>query len=358
MDDEDRSSACSCSSSSSRYYRKHRHRRKSRHNTDQLDTSFSHSQASSFKPPSFSLQSNMEMTRSQQAPIIIEKVVPNTMMTIPQASPQYVLEQPQQSFNPPAPLQQKNVNYAPYSSNYEINEHGEKITPGGNRIVYMDVVQPNKTKEEHYITPTPRSRSHRRRSKHIPVIDLKSVENFIKIEKSKQRKKQKDDNDSEDNYLSTSDVLELVEGYFDDYKSKKVELNSDDAQAMLNHIATSPKKTKHRRSKSSYNNTHRESRSILTSGPTVNYVERPSIVSPFQQPNIPVLNTDQVNEYVANIYGTSEKTFESNESEHNNTEQFNNNAGVNENFPAAFRYMQSSVNPMLLREYRNAFTGI
>ena len=340
MDDEERSSVCSCSSSSSsstKHRRRHRHRRKSRHNTDQFHASFSQSQTSTFNP---------SLVSAQKAPIIIEKVVPNPMIALPQTSPQYASEQPQQSLISPNPDQQTNVNYIPYSNTYQVNEHGEKITQEGNRIVFMDVVQPNinnnKNEAEQYITPTPRSHSHRRRrrSKHIPVIDLRSIENFINKEKSKQR--QKDDNDSEDHYLSTADVLELVEEYFDDYKGKKIELNGDDADIMLQHIEASSKKIKHRRSKNSHNEARRGGHSLLTSGPSVNYVERPPIISP------PVFNSDPVNEYVTKMYGTSEKT------EHETQPPVNNDE-ANQNYMSPFRYMQSSVNPLLLREYRNAY---
>ncbi len=357
MDDEERSSSCSSSSSSTDHNRHHHEKSKT----------FSHLHTGSFDPSS--IPNNMG---TKKLPIIIEKVVPNPMITRP---PQYLLEQSDQSFNPFIPIQQSDNNCIPFSETYQINEHGEKITQDGNRILFMDVIQPNmidnKLETKSYITP----KSRRKRSKHIPIIDLRSVENLLQEKKFKQREKSIDKHEKnfEDNHLSTSDMLEVVESYFEDYQGRKSKLNNDDAQTMLEHFQGSHKK-EHRRTKSPDNITHhrrRRKRSTLTAGPSVNYVERPAIRAPSQPKSIEpeqqsistVLNNEQVDEYVSNVYGTPEKTsrpsspINHQESQQSSTNT-NKNIAIQQDYLSPFRYMQSSVNPLLFREYRNAFYGI
>jgi hypothetical protein len=366
MDGEEPSS---CSSSSTEYHHHHRRRSKSKtkHRTDPLNASFSHSHTSSFDPSSSFIQNNMEM---KKAPIIIEKVVPNPMITTHQ---KYSLEQPEQSFNP---IQQTDDNYSLFSDTYQINERGEKITKEGNRIVFMDVIQPdtinnNTTSTTTELQPYKPPRSHRKRSKHIPVIDLRSVENLLKKSKSKSHRKN-DDNDEipfENDHLSTSDMLEIVEGYFEDYKGRKLKLDSDDAQAILAHFESSHQ-TKHRQTSNPNNHHHhhrRRTHSTLTAGPGVNYVERPSIrpksIESQQQPIPSVLNNEQVGQYVSNIYGTPKNPSQPSSpiSPHepepsNDVNQLT--TATNLEYISPFRYMQSSMNPLLLREYRNNFQGI
>jgi hypothetical protein len=308
----------------------------------------------------------------KKAPIIIEKVVPNPIKT---RRRKYILEQPQQSFNQSIPIQQQtDGNYIPFSDTYQINERGEKITSEGNRIVFMDVIQPNVINDNIEPKPHLTPKSRRKHSRHVPVIDLRSVESLLRDKKSQQRRKSRDHKEEnlEDPHLSTSDMLEIVEGYFEDYRGRKLKLNGHDAQTMLDHLESSNKKL-HRRTSHSNEKTHRHHRrnhSTLTAGPGVNYVERPSIqpppepaaIEPPPQPVLSVSNTAQVDEYVSNIYGTPEKTSQpSSAINHQETPSSNNTdpmAVTNPNYISAFRYMQSSVNPLLLREYRNVFNGI
>ncbi len=404
MDDEEHSSSCSCSSSSnsSKEYNRVRHgRQKSKYDTEQVDISFS--QSSSFDPAMVSVQNNTDIKKTQPAPIIIEKVVPNPIMTIPQNYPTYRMQSfnssipmqqsfnssipIQQSFNPPIPIQQTTVNYAPYSDNYHINERGEKITSEGNRIIYMDVIQPNTiipnfqpppyttqppsyttqpppytTQPPPYTTQSVRSYSHRRRSKHIPIINLQSIENLFNEKKSKQRQTNIYDNEKNlsEQQLTTSDMLEIVEGYFEDYKGRRIQLDGHDAQAMLGHLEPSSKKD-HRRPDSVNKKTHRRRRSYSTINiaSSINYVEKSVIKSPSQHSSIhkqAEYNNEQANDYVSGVYGTSRSI--TTPTNHQETQRVNTVALSDQDFISPFRYMQSSMNPLLLREYRNTFSGV
>ncbi|CAF1063614.1 unnamed protein product [Adineta steineri] len=415
MEDEEASSTCSCSSSSvssREYNRHHRRRQKSKYDqTDQINISALQSQTSAFEPTN--IQNNIDSKKTQQGPIIIEKVVPNQMTTISQKQPTYILQQPQSPyiqqqpqspymiqqpqspyiieqppplpFNHSIPIQETSVNYAPYSEDYQVNERGEKITNEGNRILYMDVIQPNMMmNNNNNIEPIPyiaqpvmsRPRRRRRRPKSIPIIDLQSVEKIFSEKKPKQRRRTSiisDQHNIHDEQLSTSDMLEIVEGYFEDYKGRKIKLDGHDAQTMLSQLESSSKRDR-RRSKSSNNKTsrRRQSYSTMNVGPTVSYVDRSIIKSPPkhgsieqpQQQQPPTFNNEQVNEYVSNIYGTCEKTSQSIRSTatpHHEPEPSNQINTVNpteQDFISPFRYMQSSINPLLLREYRHTFGGI
>ncbi|CAF2716739.1 unnamed protein product [Rotaria sp. Silwood2] len=413
MDDEESSSSSSCSSSSS--IKSDRHRRKgpnARLDTNQSNAANLPSQTSSFDP--LSVRNNMEMKRPQQTPIVIEKVVPNPMITIPQKRPKYILEQPQESFDYSTPVQETNVDYADcvsLSDSYQINERGEKITKEGNRILFMDVIQPNLTNNKieppsyilqksyttstsntipksyikpkpyttpkSYIIPKAHPRSHRRRTSHIPVIDLQSLQNLFNQRKFKQRRESIDSDEKQlnDYHLTTSDMLEIVEEYFEDYKGRKIKLNKHGTQSTLDNLE-SVSEDEHREANISNHKTHRhrQSHSKLISGPLLNYVERSSIrpvskqasVEP-NQSNLSVFHNQQINEYESNIYGKSGKISQTIKSptpstNHHETQTSNksNNVDVTttQDYISPFRYMQSSVNPLLLREYRKAFGAV
>ena len=107
----------------------------------------------------------------------------------------------------------------------------------------------------------------------------------------------------------------------------------------------------------------RQHHSTIKSGPPINYVERSQIKLPSQQ-SLPArrsLNNEQVDEYVSSIYGSSEKAASSIKS---STSHQHTQANVpeptmqNQEFISPFRYMQSSINPLLLHEYRQAYGGI
>jgi hypothetical protein len=254
------------------------------------------------------------------------------MLTRP---PQYILEQ----------SQQPDDNSIPYSDIYQVNERGEKITQEGNRILFMDVIQPDIINNKHESKP---SKTHRKRSKHIPMIDLRTFENLLQDKQSKQHEKNINNQD-----LSTSDMLEIVEGYFEDYKGRKLKLNGDDAQKILDHFEASHKK-QHRQTSNSNNKTHRRRRShsTLTTGPSVNYVERSAIKPPSIEQEQQSISS---NEYVSNTYGTSSSPSHYDSQPSDDT---NNIPGIEQDYISPFRYMQSSVNPILFREYRHAFNGI
>ncbi|CAF1041732.1 unnamed protein product [Adineta ricciae] len=381
MDDEDRSSSCSCSSSSSSsdISNRHHHRRrlKSKYDhVDQLNAELVRSQTSSFDP---TLPNNIDIKPVilQQTPIIIEKVVPNSIVSFQQKQPSYIF--PQSILQPP-PLQECTPSYATYSDTYQINEHGERITTDGNRILFMDVIQPNAQQKSieptSYITqPVHRAHSQRRRSKPIPVVDLQSIEKLFNERKSKQRRAslRHDQDDSDINQLTTSDMLDIVEGYFEDYRGRKLKLNGHDAQAMIRHLESSSTSKKKNRQESDSSNKqmyheygHRRRRqhhSTIKSGPSINYVERSQMKLPSQQ-SLPArrsLNNEQVDEYVSSIYGSSEKAASSIKSStsHQHTQANAPESTLqNQEFISPFRYMQSSINPLLLQEYRQAYGGI
>ncbi|CAF2077689.1 unnamed protein product [Rotaria magnacalcarata] len=420
MDDEDRSTSSSCSSSSSEsnQYDRHRHssKQRSKHETDPFNTLVPQSQTSSFDP-SLAPQYNVQFNTIQKPPIVIEKVIPNNrMMAIPQQVPNYafqqveqaqnygfqqaeqtqnygfqqaeqvptyVFQQPQQVFNPSVPIQEPDTDYASMYDGYYINERGEKITREGNRILYMDVIQANATdndlvpkSNEASKVPRRHRRRHRRRFNHVPVLDAQAVESIINEKKAKQQRRKT--TDADEKYLTTSDMLEMVDEYFGEYKGKKHKSKNHPVQTKLDHLELSNIQ-EYQESNSSNNKTYhrrRRSHATLTSGPSITYVERPppmkhaseqTWIEHQQQSNFPPLNNEQVNEYVTNIYGTSKHELQSVKSpapSTNNREAqaFQTNTHpvtpTNEEFISPFRYMQSSVNPLLIREYHKALRGV
>ena len=201
MDDEDQSCTCTSSSSShqsssstmSSISTKHS-RKQNRHtlnkpktvnDTDQFNLAFSNLQTSSFEPvlPE-------KKFKIIKRPIIIEKVLPKPIQPIPILNPKLPLQLTD-------PIQKLHVdcNQPEDSSSisYQINEHGEKVTKDGNRIVFMDVVRMNPNQSpptdlQPYKSSTPRARSHRHRtSKKIPIIDMRSIEQLFNEENSKQK---------------------------------------------------------------------------------------------------------------------------------------------------------------------------
>ncbi|CAF1215279.1 unnamed protein product [Rotaria sp. Silwood1] len=397
MDDEEISSSCSCSSSSRSSMKSDRHRRtrsNAKHDIDQLNTAGLHLQTTSFNP--LSVQNNIEIKRSQQAPIVIEKVIPNPMITFSKKRPRYILEQPQELFDYSISTNETDVDTISVSDSYQVNERGEKYTKEGNRILFMDVIQPkltnNKTEPLSYITPKSNkistsnitqkpyiipknhSRSHRRRTTHIPVIDLKSIHSLINQKKYEQRQTSidSDENQSDHYNLTTSDMLEIVEEYFEDHRGRKLKINNHNTQTTLDHLESVSENDYHDENRSnnkSHRRRRRQSYSTLISGPSLNYVERPSVRSTSKKTLIEskkshpsVLN----NEHVSNNYGTSGKISQTIKSPTLSTKpdatQISNNPKtsdiINQDFISPFRYMQSSVNPLLLREYRKAFNAI
>ena len=389
VDDEEASttSSCSCSSSSSlsslsmKSGRLHRHRQDSYEDIEQFNALASNSQTNLLNSSS-SKQNDMEIIPLQRTPIVIEKLMPNPIIGVPQNYPSYILEQPQQVSYPSIPVQDTIPTYTAFSDTYRINERGEKITEEGNRILFSDVIQPNvinnNIQAQSYKTPKFYAYSNRKRSKHIPVIDLQSIQNLLNNRAFKQRRKSIniDEKTLQDHHLATSDMLEIVEEYFEDHKGRKIKLNNHNTQALVDYLE--PSNTKRRRSTHNKRVRRRRTHSTLNAGPSISYVERPyvrpsaehgSIELQQQEPTPFVINNERVNEYVSNIYGTSEKKSRSPKSSsssssshnHHETETTNttNNVNVqNQDFVLPLQYMQSSINPLLLREYRKPFGEI
>ena len=290
MDMEEHSSSCNESTSSRENRRRHHRRRsrsKTRHHPDTLNRSFSQSHTGSFDPTLIPVTNNLSFTKP---PIIIEKVLPNSMLT---PRPVYPFEQ-----HSPLPIDDPEP--------YHVREHCEKISRISNRILSMDVIQPSNNDQTR--------KSHRKRSKHIPVLDLRSMENLLK-ETEHHRHTATHRSAAHDD-----DRAEIVEGYFEDSRGRKLKLNGTDAQTMLEHFETSHRPHRHR------------TPSTFTAGPDINYVERsssqlPSMNSPPPPPPI---------EHEENVQAPAEP-FDT------------------PDFISPFRYMQSSVNPSLFREYRHLF---
>lgn len=267
MDMEERSSSSNRSTTSTEYRHRHRHHRsppKVQHHSNPLSNPFALSRTGSFDPTTIP---PFQPREQPKPPIIIEKVLPNSM-----PRPQYTFDQSQHIV-------------ADDDDTYPINEQSEKMSKEGNRIVYMDVIR---SSDNQPIKP------HRKRSKKVPVLDLRSLENLF-------------------HHSHDPNDLEIIEGYFEDSRGRKIKLDGNDAQTILEHLETSDRH-----------------HSTITSGPDINYVERPSQFPSIEAPP-----------------STSNPQPE--------VEQPPTNPEDNPDFISPFRYMQSSVNPLLLREYRHLF---
>jgi hypothetical protein len=396
MEDEEHSCSCSCSSKSSSLAssitteysrRQNRHRRSNKEklndDTDQFNASFSQLQTSSFEP--VSTQNHLDLKETGQKPIIIEKVAPKSISSIPVLNRKL----PQQALNSSDSSPKTNINYISSSDfpsfSYEINERGEKITKEGNRIVFMDVVRPTKAKKPTepptYVPLKSRSRPHRQRpSKHIPVVDIQSVEKIFKEKKSKiQRRATLTTNKHSEDYLNdtkdltTVDMFEILDGYYEDHDGHKIKLSNHEAQSLLDQLESSDKKKPQRKnsvmsstdsSKSEIR--HRHTRPIFTIAPSVHYGERPSIPSLSQsqtssarkqKPPAPlVLTDDKLHEYVSNIYGTARSAKSSSSSDnHEERKPLNETAVIEVGYASALRYMRSSLNSNFLRQQHHAY---
>ena len=315
------------------------------HTTDQFDRSLANLQVSSFEP-------TPRLTQfTTPAPIIIEKKIP----ALPVLNP--ILPEPR-SIPPPhrhrrpkshLPSYEGNVDYIPssdpFSIAYQINERGEKITQDGNRLVFMDVVRPTLNNNKPYesnVYSVPRKKLHHRRSTHIPVLDLKSIEEMF--EKKGARRRQSihldeqtiDPAHSEKRSLTTTDLFRSID---------------EDRGSVLSSLSTSKKSIQsspssaigHRVSISS--RSHRSDKSI------------PSLIEKKVYPSPPVLTDEQLNRYVSTIYGVAGSIRSSSRSTSHRQVSASSTSSmksplVQSPFMSNFRYMQSSINSNLMREYR------
>ena len=256
MDDEDHSCSCSSSTSSTNssiktmssasteYSRKTNRSRlqksKTMDDTDQFNLPLSNLQTSFFEP----IQSRKNTTRKKR-PIIIEKVLPKSAVSIPILYPKL----------PPSTSNSPNSNeeilldsHQPFDStsiSYEINDRGEKITKQGNRIVFMDVVRMN-TDPKAIESPSYQSSTSRRRhrshrhpvSKQIPIIDLQSIERLFNEKDStnpprasittEHRAKEQT---QYTHHSTTPAQFEIIEQYFEDYQGNKIQSPDRSKQA-------------------------------------------------------------------------------------------------------------------------------
>ncbi|CAF3200146.1 unnamed protein product [Rotaria socialis] len=389
MEDEDKSSSYTCSSkscsslssSSTQHSCKRSQRRsykqKSFDDTDQFEESLSNAQASSFEP--ISTSKNSHVREKRKAPIVIEKVVPTVPTSIPILNP-ILPQQPLDISNCEQESTAGSLSKSDVPSfSYRINEHGEKITKEGNRIVFMDVIRPNtnnNTIDPQSDRPSKfRSRSRRQwQPKHIPVIDIQSIQRFIDENNSKNQRqtsasiindKSVDRANDTTPRLKTTDMTEIIDEYFKDYNGHKTKLSNHETQSIDDRVK-SPNTQKPRRTASIISSTHssangslhRRSQSTVNAGVKVNYVRRSttSSTSSIVKPIVPVFSDEKLDEYISNIYGTN-RSITSKTSSKNREESKSSNipTTLNPTYIPAFRYMQSSVNSNLFREYYNAY---
>jgi len=111
---------------------------------------------------------------------------------------------------------------------------------------------------------------------------------------------------------------------------------------------------------------HRHNHSVLTVGPSVNYVERPLVSSLTQNdvssqikqnsPTPQILTSEKLNEYLSNIYGIARSVQSTSSSTtHQDIKSLDRAAVANATYISAFRYVRSSMNRNLFEEYRNAY---
>jgi hypothetical protein len=416
MEDEDQSCACNysskSSSSSSSISTEYSHQQSQHHSsrekspqsddTDQINLLFSNFETSTFEP--ISTQNYFER---KKPPIIIEKVLPKPVSSIPILNP--IL--PQQSSTS---FQEVNINYIPQSDfssiPYRINERGEKITKDGNRIIFMDVVRPTINKNPNDLQPytsyTSRPRSHRKRTskKQLPVYDVDKIQRLFDETKSQKQQHATSNTDDKSNndsnnikHLTASDMLEILDGYFEDPHGQKTKLNNHELQAMLDHFESSNQSKEQHQSSiiSSINSSksrghHRRSISKLTTGSSTNNETNPSITSVSQMqpipiikhtsPTLPVFDCSKVNEYIANIYGTlqsikstspsiGQQESKSSSSSVDKQETLSSSSPIgqqaikisdrtavyNAAYVSGFGYTRNGTNSNLIQEYRNAY---
>ena len=396
---ENEEDSCSCnysikpsSSSSSSISTKYSHRQSEQSSikqktpdsddTDQFNISVLNLETSSFEPVS-----TQNSFKTKKPPIIIEKILPKSIPSIPILNPKL----PKQLSEHSNSTQEVNLNYIPVSNDssisYRINERGEKITKEGNRIIFMDVVRPNLNKNQtdlqSYTPSISKSRSHGKRSskKHLPIYDVESIQRLYNEKKSKNQQQtnlnttENVNNDSDHTKpTSTPDSLEITGGFFEDSHGHKTKLNQFEVQSILDHFESSSKIKQQRinsiisstsSSKSGSHNRRSHSKTTTTIS-SINREEDPSITTVSQiqgipikkltSPTLSILTNDKLHEYVKNIYGTPQSIKSSSSSTRQESiKSLDKTAVMNTAYVSAFRYMQSSINPNLIREYRNAY---
>ena len=334
-------------------------------------------QASSFEP-----QSIRHHRSSTAAPIIIEKVQRSSPASIPILHPA-LPDPPQHSYNT---FDYSTPATAPALS-YRINERGEKITSEGNRIVFMDIVRPTMANENPKDTPITapsathraRPKSYRRRSTHVPVLNIESIERLFQRSHSPGERRTSH-NAHEANRLDTSDMIDFVNDYDGDhygYRKKSEQPNLSPPLLPFERRRRKPSNASSNVSSTIGTRRQREP-STITGVSSLKYGERPFIpilshnvgssaaASSQQQhrghPPASTFTEQQVNEYVSNIYGTARsRSVSTNHSELQPTPvnaplPMSQPAVMNPIYQSTFRYMPSSVNANLLREYRGAYS--
>ena len=361
---------------------------KSEAHSDQFDASIAHIQVSSFEP-----ERTGQKKTSRKAPIIIEKVQPNPLLALPILHPKLPRQRQIPSIKS-IPLPDEEVEIAPvplsdpFNISYQVNERGEKITKDGNRLMYMDVVRPAIRKQtdasDTHQSPKKPLRTDRRRSSQIPIIDIQSLERLFQEKHVTERRTSSRNTDRQSNehhrefrQLIASDMLPTIDDYFqyDEQHSSKSNRHEDPVtptymqaadpqRKSIRTVSSVPSSTRrlHQRSHSIMPSTHYGQQSPVSSHRSR---EAQKVTLPLRlKPTHPVSSTltnEQLNEFVSNIYGTAGSVRSSSSSLNRPKVQASTNESfqpmqptslANHSYASAFRYMQSSINPNLLREYR------
>ena len=384
MDNEEQSCSCSStskSSNSAKTVSTECSRRSSKHYStkrdltnaiDDFDNSLTNLPTSSLEP--ILSNNNYELQEIQKIPIIVEKVVSKSILHIlnPAFSRQSLNYSNYPKKSDENSISQSNCSLIPY----ELNRHDEVIANEGNHILLMDTIQLRKNKGSiNSQSYKAHSYSHRKRSpRKLPIIDIQMIEQIYNEKNSKPEKrtgvitdsKSKDHNNNSSD-LTISTMLDIIDGNFEGNNGNKIKLNNHENYSMINHFE-SMSKQKHNSTISSINSgtRHRYSQSMLTASPSLNYVERPSIkslsssqlsLSLKKKSFMPLVLTDKkLNKYLSNIYGTVQVIKSSTSSTGSKQiKPIDNTTAMNTAHISSFRYMQSSINPNLLREYYNEY---
>ncbi|UJR27144.1 hypothetical protein I4U23_008443 [Adineta vaga] len=397
MENEEHASSCSCSSEwscssssiSTEYSRRknlqHRtNRQSSPTDTDHFDESFAQLVASTFEPNPPKKSSKIK--KNERKPIIIEKVLPKAVPSKSSTNKNIA----EHKLDPSNLQSKSDLDYISSSDratfSYQINEYGEKITKEGNRIIFMDVVQPNQktkfTDPPSYIpVKSSPSRRRRRSKRHIPIIDIQQLDKLISEQKLKLQRRTSLPSDTisnkdfdHENYVTTSDLLGILHKYFGYDFDNKIKSNNQDMQTTLDYIDV-PDQKEQKRKNSSMSSTdsskserrQRRSRSTTTNPSIHSEKERPSIPSSVhshmsvgsKQKSSPVpsvLNDKKLDRYISNIYGTAGSINSvTSSSHHHENESINQTALLNAGYTSTFPYMQSKLYTNYLQEYHHAY---
>ena len=350
---------------------------------DEFNLAMGDFQVSSFEP-------HINSPTNSNEPIIIEKVQPKSTRSIPLAEPTFIKKkrsskikatQPQMEL--PAESEMQQVNYVPksdpYPVSYFINERGEKITKDGNRLIFMDVIQPivdkkqKNTKLDHNQNLNRTEKSSRKKSTQIPMIDIESVERLFQEKKLKKRRKSipLSEAGNHQNQIESVDLFKYAISRRSEARERKGSTSQfletvSRPDRLIPSINSVPSILN-----SSQGTARKRETSLIKGGPSPNYSHQASILASSDNAAMPIrslpsrvnpsaaMTDEQLNEYVSKIYGTSRSVRSSSRSTVQpptpTTPLIQSPPMNGAHFASALRYMPNFLNSLLLREYRNAY---